>query len=575
MRRFYALCVKRYLSSVLAFLFLLLFWWVYLIIAVAIRLDSPGPVFFRQKRVGIGKSYFEIYKFRTMRTDTPHDVPTHLLDADKYVTRVGRFLRKHSLDELPQIFNVLSLDPEKKMVFVGPRPALWNQDDLIAERDRYGANDIYPGITGWAQVNGRDTLEIPEKARLDGYYAGHVSPLLGIKCILRTFTDVFSGEGVVEGGTGAMKRAEEAEPHQARKRVLIITNHSYMLWQFRRELISRLLEDYDVTAAMPFVGHEKDFEHMGVRCIRTDVDRRGTNPIKDLRLIRQYRRILDEEKPALVITYSIKPNIYAGFLCGKQNIPYCANVQGLGTAFESAGLAAFVSVLYRAALRKARTVFFENEKDAELFRRRHIVPEQKIHILRGAGVDLADYPYVPYPANDPVHFLYIGRIMKEKGMDELFYAAERLHEEGYSFFLDLVGFYEDSYEGAVRHLEQEGIAKFHGFKEDPRPYYASCDCVVMPSYHEGMSNVNLEASATGRPVITTYIPGCREAVDMPETGMLVRVKDKDSLYRAMKKFLALSPKRRERMGKAARAKMEREFDRERVVRETIREIGPI
>ena len=208
MRRFYALCVKRYLSSLLALLFLLLFWWVYLLIALAIKLDSPGPVFFRQKRVGIGKSYFEIYKFRTMRVDTPHDVPTHLLDADRYVTRVGRFLRKHSLDELPQIFNVLSLDPKKKMVFVGPRPALWNQDDLIRERDRYGANDVYPGITGWAQVNGRDTLEIPEKARLDGYYAGHVSPLLDMRCLLKTFTDVFSGEGVVEGGTGAMKRKQ-------------------------------------------------------------------------------------------------------------------------------------------------------------------------------------------------------------------------------------------------------------------------------------------------------------------------------------------------------------------------------
>lgn len=574
MRRFYALCVKRYLSSLLALLFLLLFWWVYLLIALAIRLDSPGPVFFRQKRVGIGKSYFEILKFRTMRVDTPHDVPTHLLDADRYVTRVGRFLRKHSLDELPQIFNVLSLDPKKKMVFVGPRPALWNQDDLIAERDKYGANDVYPGITGWAQVNGRDTLEIPEKARLDGYYAGHVSPLLDMECILKTFTDVFSGEGVVEGGTGAMKR-EQAEHSKERKRILIITNHSYMLWQFRRELIKRLLTDYDVTAAMPFVGHEEDFKQMGVRCIRTDVDRRGTDPVKDLRLIGTYRRILAEEKPALVITYSIKPNIYAGFLCGQRGIPYCANVQGLGTAFESAGLAAFVSFLYRAALRKARTVFFENEKDAELFRRRHIVLAGKLHVLRGAGVNLEAYPYVPYPANDPVHFLYIGRIMKEKGMDELFYAAERLHKEGYPFILDLVGFYEDSYEGTVRRLEHEGIAKFHGFKEDPRPYYASCDCVVMPSYHEGMSNVNLEASATGRPVITTYIPGCREAVDMPETGMLVRVKDEDSLYRAMKKFLALSPKRREKMGKNARAKMEREFDREAVVGETIREIGPI
>ena len=315
-----------------------------------------------------------------------------------------------------------------------------------------------------------------------------------------------------------------------------------MLWQFRRELILRLLTDYEVTAAMPFVGHEEDFQRMGVRCIQTDVDRRGTDPVKDLRLIKTYKRILAEEKPALVITYSIKPNIYAGFLCGQRGIQYCANVQGLGTAFESAGLAAFVSFLYRAALRKARTVFFENEKDAELFRKRHIVPAGKIHVLRGAGVNLEAYPYVSYPANDPVHFLYIGRIMNE---------------------------------GTVRRLEHEGIAKFHGFKEDPRPYYASCDCVVMPSYHEGMSNVNLEASATGRPVITTYILGCREAVDMPETGMLVRVRDKDSLYRAMKKFLALSPKRREKMGKNARAKMEREFDREAVVAETIREIGPI
>ena len=336
--------------------------------------------------------------------------------------------------------------------------------------DKYGANDVYPGITGWAQVNGRDTLEIPEKARLDGYYAGHVSPLLDMECILKTFTDVFSGEGVVEGGTGAMKR-EQAEHSKERKRILIITNHSYMLWQFRRELIKRLLKDYDVTAAM-----------MGVRCIRTDVDRRGTDPVKDLRLIGTYRRILAEEKPALVITYSIKPNIYAGFLCGQRGIPYCANVQGLGTAFESAGLAAFVSFLYRAALRK------------ELFRRRHIVLAGKLHVLRGAGVNLEAYPYVPYPSNKAVHFLYIGRIMKEKGMDELFYAAERLHKEGYSFILDLVGFYEDSYETAVRRLENEGIARFHGFKEDPRPYYAESDCVVMPSYHEGMSNVNLEAA---------------------------------------------------------------------------------
>ena len=194
---------KRGLDVVLAGTGLLLLSPLFLCLTAAIKLDSPGPVFFRQKRVGIHKTYFEILKFRTMRADTPKDVPTHLLaDPDQYITRTGRFLRRTSLDELPQIFNIL----KGEMSVIGPRPALWNQDDLIAERDRYGANDVTPGLTGWAQVNGRDELEIPVKARLDGFYAAHQSFRFDCICFVRTITSVLKHEGVVEGGTGRLKR---------------------------------------------------------------------------------------------------------------------------------------------------------------------------------------------------------------------------------------------------------------------------------------------------------------------------------------------------------------------------------
>ena len=171
------------------------------IIAVWVKASSPGPVLFTQKRVGKGKTFFKIYKFRTMRTDTPHDMPTHLLhDPEQYITRVGRFLRKTSLDELPQLWNILVGD----MAVIGPRPALWNQYDLLAERGKYGANDVRPGLTGWAQIHGRDELEITEKAKLDGWYVEHMSFWLDVKCFFGTIRAVADHDGVVEGGTGTL-----------------------------------------------------------------------------------------------------------------------------------------------------------------------------------------------------------------------------------------------------------------------------------------------------------------------------------------------------------------------------------
>ena len=197
---------KRFLDIILSGCGIVVLSPIYLLAALAIVIDDPGPVFFRQKRVGIHKTHFQMLKFRTMRMNTPHDVPTHLLeDPHRYITRVGRILRKTSLDELPQIFQIFT----GKMAVIGPRPALWNQYDLIEQRDLYGANDIRPGLTGWAQINGRDELPIDVKARLDGAYAQNVSFLFDCKCFFGSITAVLKHKGVVEGGTGTQGKEQQ------------------------------------------------------------------------------------------------------------------------------------------------------------------------------------------------------------------------------------------------------------------------------------------------------------------------------------------------------------------------------
>lgn len=199
--------LKRVIDFILSLIGLIVLSPVFIILCIWIRLDSKGPIFFRQKRVGKNKKHFNILKFRTMYIDTPKDMPTHMLsNPDQYITKAGKFLRKTSLDELPQIINIL----KGEMAIIGPRPALWNQDDLIAQRDKYGANDIKPGLTGWAQINGRDELEIDVKAALDGEYVRRMSFPFDVKCFFGTITSVLKHEGVVEGGTGELHKEEEA-----------------------------------------------------------------------------------------------------------------------------------------------------------------------------------------------------------------------------------------------------------------------------------------------------------------------------------------------------------------------------
>ncbi len=359
------------------------------------------------------------------------------------------------------------------------------------------------------------------------------------------------------------------------KKILILTNHSYMLYRFRLELIQALGREHEVVLCMPFVGHEADFRTLGFRCVETPVDRRGMDPRKDFPLFQTYRRLLAQEKPDLVLTYSIKPNIYGGIACTLAGIPYCAYVQGLGTAFQKPVLAGVVTVLYKLALAKAKRVFFENQANAGEFCRRGIQKPDRQTVLSGAGINLQAYPRMPYPREEPVRFLYLGRIMGEKGMDELFFAIEKLAREMPGRFrLDLVGFFEEGYKARVEELCRRGLVVYHGFQEDPRPYYAACHCLVLPSYHEGMSNVLLEAAATGRPLITSDIPGCREAVEPGVSGLLCPPRDGEALYCRMREMLRLPPEAREEMGRRGRAWMEARFSRAQVVEQTCQALEP-
>jgi len=198
--------IKRVLGFLLSLLGIIILSPILLIICLAIKIDSKGPIIFKQKRVGKNKKYFSIYKFRTMKSETPKEMPTHLLNnPDAFITKVGKFLRKTSLDEIPQLFNILKGD----MAVIGPRPALWNQYDLIAERDKYGVNEAQPGLTGLAQISGRDELEIPVKAQIDGKYTSNISFMMDVKCFVGTILSIVKSDGVVEGGTGTKKKADD------------------------------------------------------------------------------------------------------------------------------------------------------------------------------------------------------------------------------------------------------------------------------------------------------------------------------------------------------------------------------
>lgn len=356
--------------------------------------------------------------------------------------------------------------------------------------------------------------------------------------------------------------------------ILIFANHSGGLYDFRKDLITELNKHAEVTVAVPQNDRWKELQQLVAHVIEIPIDRRGMNPLQDGKLLRRYCAILRKVKPDLVITYTIKPNIYGGLACRMAHIPYAANITGLGSAIENGGwLKEIVLMLYRPALKGAKVVFFENAGNRDNLIATGVVPKGRDVVLNGAGVNLEDYPYQPYPQDEPVRFLFVGRVMHEKGVDELFAAAKRMklkYDEQVEFHI--VGSFEEAYKPVMDELEQAGVVKYHGYQSDMKPFYTMASCVVLPSYHEGMSNVLLEAAASGRPLITSDIPGCREAVENDISGYLCPLKDVDALYGAIQRFAELPESRRVEMGRRSRERMENQFSKTTVVAETIKHL---
>lgn len=356
-------------------------------------------------------------------------------------------------------------------------------------------------------------------------------------------------------------------------RIMILANHDLGLYQFRKELLEELLKTNEVYISLPYGALVDPLEEIGCKFIDTSVDRRGLNPITDMKLFWNYFKLMRAVKPELVITYTIKPNVYGGMICRMLHIPYAVNITGLGTAFERGGLLRHLVIyMYKVACKKAKVVFFENSANRDVFLNKNIILSEQVCLLNGAGVNLDKYPIAEYPKGEVTKFLFMGRVMAEKGINELFDAMKRLVGEGIKAELHILGGCEEDYKSIIETYEQEGWLFYHGYQTDVKPFIYESHCFVLPSWHEGMANTNLECAASGRPVITSNIPGCKEAVIEGVSGLLCNPKDKGSLYKVLKDFSDIEYEDRKKMGQAGRKHMEDNFEKYYVIQKTIGKI---
>ncbi len=324
-------------------------------------------------------------------------------------------------------------------------------------------------------------------------------------------------------------------------------------------------------AYTPKSGFVEELETLGCQVNDLRLDRRGIDPRNDIKLFFTLCKIVGQEKPDLVITYTIKPNIYGSIACRLKNVPHAVNITGLGTAFEREGfLQKMVTTMYRFALKKAKIVFFENSENMQLFIDERIIRREQAKLLNGAGVNLDRFALLPYPQDcEETRFLFMGRVMAEKGVDELFAAMRKLRNDSVKCSLDMLGIFDEDYAAKIKAAEDEGWLRYHGLQSDVRPFIEKCHCFLLPSWHEGMANTNLECAASGRPVITSNIHGCLEAVENGVTGYLCEKQNADDLYDTMKHFCQLPYEKRKAMGLAGRKRMEEIFDKRKVVQETL------
>lgn len=361
-------------------------------------------------------------------------------------------------------------------------------------------------------------------------------------------------------------------------KIALIANDTTFIYNLRREVLAKLVEEgHQVTVLCQFRSHQEALEQIGCRLYDIPIGRRNTNPWADLKLLYHFFQMLRKINPDVVFTNNIKPNVYAGIACRVLGIQYIPNITGLGTPVENPGKLQFLATrLYKYGVAGADTIFFQNDENMRFFEQHHMMPKNShVCLLPGSGVNLQAYPELPYSPGDVVHFLFVARLLKEKGIELYLSAAKRVAQNHPNVMFHICGGCDDpKYYERVKEAENAGYLQYHGEQKDMRPYFQMAHCVVHPSYYpEGMSNVLLEAAASGRPVIATDRSGCRETVDAGKSGYLIPIKDEEALVAALEDFLGLTWEEREALGHAGRMKMEHEFDRQMVVQKYMDALG--
>lgn len=357
-------------------------------------------------------------------------------------------------------------------------------------------------------------------------------------------------------------------------RILIAANNDVGLYKFRKELLETLLKEHEVIISLPNGALIETMEAMGCVYEACSFDRHGTNPISELKQLAYYRTLLKRIQPDMVLTYTIKPNVYAGMACAALGITYLANITGLGTVVENPGLMQKITVqLYKFGLRKAQKVFFQNAENMAFMLEKGIV-KGDYQLIPGSGVNLRDYTVADYPQGDTIDFVFIARIMREKGIEQYVEAAKYIRKKYPQTRFHICGAQEPGYNLNLEALAQQGIVIYHGLVMDMKTIYGMAACTIHPTYYpEGLSNVLLESCASGRPIITTDRSGCREVVDDGVNGFVVKQKDAQDLIEKIEAFLALSQEQRAQMGRNGRAKVEREFSRDIIIEAYMDEVN--
>lgn len=399
-------------------------------------------------------------------------------------------------------------------------------------------------------------------SKIPGKISGLVNKAFGNMVYENNMSTCFDGRYQIRSLNESIKITEKNK-----KKVLILVNHEVVIYNFRKELVAKLLEEgYEVIISSPKGERIDILCEMGCKHVDVELNRHGTNPLEELKLILYYRKLIADVRPNVILTYTIKPNLYGAIVAALYNIPIIVNITGLGTAVENpSNLQRFMILMYRIAFRKVQTIFVQNTENRDFFIKNRI-GIKKLKLLPGSGVNLNQFQVLEYPKDEKIQFVFISRIMKEKGIDQYLEMAKYIKRKYPNTYFHICGFCEEEYESVLNKLEKEGIIIYHGLVMDIREILAFTHCTIHPTYYpEGMSNVLLESAASGRPIITTNRSGCREIVENEVNGYRIPEKNAKALIEAVEKFLNLPNEEKKIMGLEGRKKVEKEFDREIVI----------